>query len=185
MKTLKNLALFGAVLLTAMLSSTAVSAQDQKTPKLTDPEIASVAVTANQVDVGYAEIALKKSHNKDVRNFATTMKNDHNAVIKMAVDLVTKLKVTPLTNDVSKSLLDGAKKEKAVLNAKTGKAFDKAYVDNEVAYHIFAIGAVENMLIPQAQNAELKALLEKALPIFKTHLEHAKMIQKKMNTHKM
>ena len=185
MKTLKNLALSSAVLLTAMLSSTVVSAQDQKTPKLTDPEIASVAVTANQVDVEYAEIALKKSQNKEVKNFATAMKNDHSAVIKMAVDLVTKLKVTPLTNDVSKSLLEGAKKEKAVLNAKTGKAFDKAYVDNEVTYHIFAIGAVENMLIPQAQNAELKALLEKALPIFKTHLEHAKMIQKKLNSPKM
>ena len=180
MKTLKNLALSGAVLLSALLSSTAVSAQDQKTAQLSDAEIASVAVTANQVDVDYAKIALKKSHNKDVINFATAMKNDHSAVIKMAVDLVTKLKVTPKSNDVSKSLLDGAVKEKAVLNTKKGKAFDKAYVDNEVAYHLFAIGAVENMLIPQAQNAELKALLQKALPIFKTHLEHAKMIQKKL-----
>lgn len=179
MKTLKNLALSGAVLLSALLSSTAVSAQDAKTPELTDPEIASVAVTANQIDVDYANIALKKSSNKDIINFATTMKNDHSAVIKMAVDLVTKLKVTPQTNDVSKSLLDGAVKEKAVLNAKKGKAFDKAYVDNEVAYHLFAIGAVENMLIPQSKNAELKALLQKALLIFKTHLEHAKMIQKK------
>lgn len=179
MKTLKNLALSGAVLLSALLSSTAVSAQDAKTPELTDPEIASVAVIANQIDVDYANIALKKSSNKDIINFATTMKNDHSAVIKMAVDLVTKLKVTPQTNDVSKSLLNGAVKEKAVLNAKKGKAFDKAYVDNEVAYHLFAIGAVENMLIPQSKNAELKALLQKALPIFKTHLEHAKMIQKK------
>lgn len=97
----------------------------------------------------------------------------------MAVDLVTKLKVTPQTNEVSKSLLAGAVKEKALLNAKSGSAFDKAYVDNEVAYHIYAINAVENMLIPQSKNAELKALLQKALPIFKTHLEHAKMIQKK------
>lgn len=178
MKTLKNLALSGTMLMTALLFSSNVSAQEQKTPQLTDAEIASVAVTANQVDVGYAEIALKKSHNKDIKNFAMTMKKDHNAVIKMAVDLVTKLKVTPKTNDVSKSLLAGAVKEKAVLNAKTGRAFDKAYVDNEVAYHIYAINAVENILIPQSKNAELKALLQKALPIFKTHLEHAKMIQK-------
>ena len=185
MKTLKNVLLSSAVLLTAMLSSPVVSAQNQKTPKLTDPEIASVAVTANQVDVEYAEIALTKSQNNEVKNFATAMKNDHSAVIKMAVDLVTKLKVTPLTNDVSKSLLDDAKKEKAILNSKSGRAFDQAYVDNEVTYHIFAIGAVENMLIPQAQNEELKALLDKALPIFKTHLKHAKMIQKKLNSPKM
>lgn len=181
MRTLKDLALSGTLLLSALLVSTTVSAQEQKTPQLTDPEIASVAVTANQIDVEYAEIALKKSSSKEVINFATTMKADHNAVIKMAVDLVTKLKVTPKTNDVSKSLLAGAVKERAILNAKKGKAFDKAYVDNEVAYHEYAINAVENMLIPQSKNAELKALLQKALPIFKTHLGHAKMLQKELN----
>lgn len=179
MKTLKSLALSATMLMTALLFSSNVFSQEQKTPQLTDPEIASVAVTANQVDIGYAEIALKKSENKDIKNFATTMKADHSAVIKMAVDLVTKLKVTPEDNAVSKSLVDGATKEKAILNAKKGKAFDKAYVDNEVAYHESVIKAVENILIPQAKNEELKALLEKALPIFKTHLEHAKMIQKK------
>ena len=185
MKTLKNLALSGAVLLTALMSSTAVSAQEKKAPQLTDPEIASVAVTANQVDVEYAEIALKKTHNKAVKNFAMTMKTDHSAVIKMAVDLVTKLKVTPKNNDVSKSIIAGGVKEKAILNRLKGKAFDKAYVNNEVSYHEFAVNAVENILIPQSQNAELKALLQKALPIFKTHLEHAKMMQKDMKSHKM
>ncbi|MGA9212888.1 DUF4142 domain-containing protein [Kaistella sp.] len=180
MKTLKNLALSGTMLLSGLLFTTNISAQEQKAPQLTDPEIASVAVTANQIDVEYAEMALKKSNNKTVKNFATTMKNDHNAVIKMAVDLVTKLKVTPKTNAVTKSLLDGAAKEKAILNAKSGKAFDKAYVDNEVAYHESTIKAVESILIPQSKNAELKALLVKAVPIFKTHLEHAKMIQKEL-----
>lgn len=177
MKTLKNLAL-SAVVLSALLCSFTVSAQEQKTPQLTDPEIASVAVTANQIDIRYAEIALKRSKNKDVRNFAETMKKDHNAVIKMAVDLVTKLKVTPKDNEVTKSLLDSSIKEEAMLNAKSDQAFDKAYVDNEVAYHESTIQAVENILIPQSKNEELKALLVKAVPIFKTHLKHAKMIQK-------
>ena len=103
----------------------------------------------------------------------------------MAVDLVTKLKVTPKNNDVSKSIVAGGVKEKAILNRLKGKAFDKAYVNNEVSYHEFAVNAVENILIPQSQNAELKALLQKALPIFKTHLEHAKMMQKDMKSHKM
>ena len=180
MKTLKNATLSGMMIVGALLFSYNVSGQDQKTPQLNDAEIASVAVTANQVDVSYAEIALKKTQNKAIKNFATTMKTDHNAVIKMAVDLVTKLKVTPQTNELSNSILAGAVKEKALLNKKSGRAFDKAYVDNEVAYHIYAINAVENILIPQTKNAELKALLQKALPIFKTHLEHAKMIQKKI-----
>jgi putative membrane protein len=152
----------------------------QQTPKLTDPEIASVAVTANQTDINYANIAKVKSKNADVISFAKTMAADHKAVIDQAVALVTKLKVKPKDNAVSKSLVAGGEKTSKMLNAKSGDAFNRAYIDNEVAYHKAVISTVENVLIPQAQNAELKALLQKAVPTFKAHLEHAEMIHKKI-----
>jgi len=148
------------------------------TPKLSDPEIASVAVVANQIDVNYAKIAKVKSKNADVLKFAQTMSNDHTAVIKQAVALVTKLGVTPKNNAVSKKLLSDAEKTKKQLNSKSGQAFDKAYIDNEVAYHKAVISAVENLLIPQSQNAELKKLLQDVVPTFKAHLAHAEMVQK-------
>ena len=68
-----------------------------------------------------------------------------------------------------------------MLNSKKGKAFDKAYIDNEVAYHKAAINEVENVLVPDATNAELKSLLQSALPLFKTHLAHAEMVQKQFS----
>lgn len=154
------------------------SAYAQVTPKLTDPEIASVAVVANQIDVNYAMIAKTKSKNADVLKFAHTMSDDHTAVIKQAVALVTKLGVTPKDNAVSQKLLSDAAKTKKQLNSKSGKAFDKAYIDNEVAYHKAVIDAVENLLIPQSQNAELKKLLQDVLPTLKAHLAHAEMVQK-------
>jgi len=64
------------------------------------------------------------------------------------------------------------------LQSKSGKDFNKAYIDNEVAYHKAVIDAVQNVLIPQAQNAELNQLLQDIMPALKTHLEHAEMIQK-------
>jgi putative membrane protein len=94
------------------------------------------------------------------------------------VALVTKLKVTPKDNAVSQKLNADAEKTKKSLRTKSGKAFDKAYIDNEVAYHKAVIGAVETLLIPQAQNSELKALLKSVDPILKTHLAHAEMVQK-------
>lgn len=163
-----------AVLCTALFSLTA-SAQDA--PKLTDPEIASVAVTANQIDVNYGKIALKKSKNAAVRKFAQTMVDDHTNIIKQAVALATKLGVTPKDNAVTDQLLAGEKKTAADLNSKKGKAFDKAYLDNEVAYHEAVISAVKNVLIPQAQNAELKALLVKVSPLLEAHLNMAKKAQ--------
>lgn len=153
-------------------------ASAQHSQKLTDPEIASVAVTANQIDIDYAQIAQKKSKNAEVLKFAATMARDHQSVIDQAVALVTKLKVTPQDNATSKSLNAGAVKTKKMLNSKSGKAFDRAYINNEVAYHKAVIAAVETVLIPDAQNSELKGLLEKVLPILKMHLAHAEMVQK-------
>ena len=149
----------------------------QTTPKPTDPEIASVAVVANKGDIGFAEIAKKKSTNKDVLEFAQTMINDHNAVINKAVALVTKLNVTPKNNAVSQQMTDNAAKTRKMLESKSTKDFDKSYIDNEVAYHKAVISAVETVLIPQTQNAELKELLQQVVPALKTHLSHAEMVQ--------
>ncbi|MDB5281816.1 MAG: hypothetical protein JWO06_891 [Bacteroidota bacterium] len=172
----KGTTLFSAIVLMALvLTSNSSFAQ---TTKLTDPEIASVAVTANQVDINYAKIAKEKSKNADVLKFAATMSKDHQGVIDQAVALVTKLKVTPKDNAVSKKLNADAEKTKKTLSAKSVKDFDKAYIDNEVAYHKAVISTVQDVLIPQTQNAELKALLEKVLPVLKAHLEHAEMVQK-------
>lgn len=178
MKTLKNVMIgfFGFSLLVLGFSSPVFSQDD---PQYTDPEIASIAVTANQIDVNYADIALKKSENEDVRRFAQTMKDDHNAVIKMAVDLATKLDVTPADNEFTQSLLQGEEEVTKKLEKASGEEFDKIYIDNEVAYHEAVINAVKSILIPQTENAELKELLVKVSPTLQTHLEHAQMIQKK------
>lgn len=150
----------------------------QKTTKLTDPEIASVAVVANQIDIKAGELAKSKSKNNEVVNFANTMINDHTGVINQATALVKKLNVTPKDNALSRKLNAQAKKTAAMLRAKSGKAFEKAYINNEVAYHKAVISTVEGVLIPQAHNQELKHLLQNVLPALRTHLEHAQTLQK-------
>lgn len=176
MKRFTILAIGG--LLCSVALSTSVFAQQN--PKLSDPEVASVAVVANQIDISYAEIAKQKSKDATVLKFAETMINDHNAVINQAVALVKKLGVTPKDNAVSKKLLADAQKTKKMLRSKSVKSFDKAYIDNEVAYHKAVIGAVEGLLIPETENKELKDLLQNVVPALKTHLEHAEMIQKSL-----
>lgn len=181
MKSLKSALIWSVgILLFTLFYSTDAFARKGDAPKLTDPEIASVAVTANQIDVDYAAIAAKKSKDAAILRFAKTMKDDHTAVIKQATELAKKLGVTPKTNAVTKSLLDGAKKESATLNSKAGKEFNKAYINNEVAYHEAVISTVETVLIPQTQNKELKAFLEKVMPSLKMHLEHAKKVQSEL-----
>ena len=155
-----------------------LSANAQETPKLDDAEIASAAVVANQNDIDFAKIAKQKSKNAEVLKFAETMAKDHQAVIDQAVALVTKLKVTPKDNALSEKLKDDAAKTQKSLKAKSGKSFDEAYINNEVGYHKAVISAVETVLIPQANNAELKGLLQNVVPALRAHLEHAEMVQK-------
>ncbi len=167
-----------AILVVAAFTSVTVLAQNG--PKLTDPEIASIAVTANQIDVNYGKNALAKLHNPDVKHFAETMIKDHEAIIKQATELAAKLGVKPKTNPTTKSLLKAEKETNAKLAKVKGEAYDKAYIDNEVAYHESVINTVNNVLIPQTANAELKDFLVKAGPLLNHHLEMAKMAQSKV-----
>ncbi|WP_156964467.1 DUF4142 domain-containing protein [Methylocapsa aurea] len=145
----------------------------QTAPKPTDPQIAHIAYTAGQIDVEAADQALKKTQNKDVKAFAEAMVQDHTAVNKQALALLDKLKVKPEDNDTSKSLAEAATKKREELSKLSGAAFDKAYIQNEVAYHQTVNGALEKTLIPSAQNGELKSLLQTGLKLFQEHEKHA------------
>lgn len=145
--------------------------------KVSDAQIAAIVVAANQVDIDAGKLAAEKSSDAEVKKFAATMVTDHTAVNKSAVELVTKLKVSPEENDTSRALKAGGEKNIADLRSLKGKAFDKAYVDHEVAYHEQVIQALDTVLIPNAANAELKALLVKVRPAFVAHLNHAKHLQ--------
>ena len=159
--------------LAAAVLSLATTVGFAQSAKPTDPQIAHIAYTAGQIDIEAAQLALKVSKNKDVRAFAESMVKDHTTVNKMALDLVKKLGVTPEDNDTSKSLVKGAEAKRAELAKLSGAAFDKAYMENEVAYHKTVNGAVETVLIPSSSNAELKSLLQTGLKIFKGHQQHA------------
>ena len=174
MKVFSRASLFaGAFLLAGSFGALAAD-------KPTDPQIAHIAYTAGVIDVDAAKQALQKSKNKDVRAFAEDMVRDHEAVNKQALDLVKKLKVTPEDNDTSKTLSKNAADKLAELGKLSGAAYDKAYVANEVAYHKTVNSALETQLIPSANNAELKSLLQTGLKIFQGHQQHAEQVAAKL-----
>jgi putative membrane protein len=63
--------------------------------------------------------------------------------------------------------------KRAELEKLDGTAFDKAYAENEAAYHKTVNGALQSTLIPAADNGELKELLTTGLKIFQGHQQHA------------
>jgi putative membrane protein len=164
--------------LLAVLAAAIVPVYAQQGP--TDPQIAAIVVTANQVDVDAGKLAKSHSKTKSVQQFAQQMITDHSGVNKQATALVTKLKVKPESNDTSRSLQKGGDENIAKLKKLKGAAFDKAYVDHEVTYHQAVLDAIDKTLVPSAKNAELKELLVKVRPAFVAHLDHAKHLQSEL-----
>lgn len=173
MSLIRNLTLTAALAVTSAASA-------QPAAKPTDPQIAHIAYTADNIDIKAGELALKKSKNKDVIAFANDMVRDHNAVNEKALALLKKLKVEPQDNDTSRALTKQAEAEMQKLNSLEGAAFDKEYANHEVAYHRTVNDALRTTLIPAAKNAELKDLLTTGLKLFEGHQQHAEQVAKEL-----
>jgi putative membrane protein len=146
-------------------------------PKPTDPQIAGIVVTANQIDIDAGKIAKARSGSKAVKDFAQQMITDHTAVNQQAGALAKKLGVKPEDSETTAALKKGAAENVASLKKLKGAAFDKAYVAHEAAYHQQVLDAIDKVLIPGAQNAELKDLITKVRPAIQAHLDHAKHLE--------
>ncbi|HEU4770512.1 MAG TPA: DUF4142 domain-containing protein, partial [Candidatus Udaeobacter sp.] len=135
------LKLFAVILTCAAFTPFSVVHAQTNTPP-NDAQIAQIVLTADTVDVDYGKLAVKKTKNAEVKAFAETMIRDHTAVNDKAAALAKKINLTPEASDTSKSLKADGDKMLAKLKGMSGAEFDKAYVDNEVAYHTSVIGAL-------------------------------------------
>lgn len=165
---------------TAIPSAPAPGAPAPSASGLNDPTIVAIFDAANTWDVETGALALKKSHTKAVRDFAAMMVRDHRAVRQQGRDLAATLHVTPTPPGKDFPLYQDHVRAMQTLRAARGAAFDKAYIDHEVAYHQAVIDAVTTQLLPATQNAQLKALEGKVAPNFQAHLAAAKHIQQEI-----
>lgn len=147
-----------------------------------DPQIVEIVQTANEIDIDVAKLALKKTHDSQVKEFANQMISDHTNLKKSVSNLAKKLGVTPGQSSTSRELRQQAADETKKLKSLQGKAFDKEYVTHEVAFHQAVIDAATKTLIPDAKNAELKSALEGAAPLLQGHLQHAKQLEQSLQS---
>lgn len=168
-KTIRKLLLGTACAVALTFAHSAYAAEAKP---LNDLEIAHSAYTADVIDINYAKVALQKTTNPEIKTFANLMIQDHSAVNEGASALLKKLGVEAKDNDFSKALNKGADAKLAEYAKLSGKSFDLAYAENELAYHQTVNKTVEGW-IPTIQNAELKTFMENALVTFKVHEGHA------------
>lgn len=174
-----NKTLIAAAGAVAMVLGTAANVRAQGP---SDAQIVQIVQTANKIDIDQAKLALRKSSNAQVKEFANQMISDHTSLEKSVADLAKKLNVKPAESDTSKQLQQQAAEEAKKLRGLSGSAFDKEYVSHEVAYHQAVLDAAGKVLIPNAQNADLKSALQGAAPLLQGHLQHAQQLEQSLGS---
>lgn len=160
----------------ALMMTLATPALASDPAALNDLEIAHVAYVADNIDIRYAHLALAISTTPEIREFANTMISDHEAVNAAALGLLAKLGAEAQDNFLSQKLASDSEAIIDRLSQLRGAEFDRAYAENELGYHRAVNGLVEGVFIPNIENAEVKALFEQGLEIFKVHEGHAEMM---------
>ena len=148
--------------------------------KPTDAQILAIVTAANQADIDGGKLAQQKATSADVKAFGADMVKDHTQMQADGDAAAKKASLTPEENEASKQMTADAKANADKLAGLDGDAFDKAYVEGEVTMHQEVLDTLDNVLIPAAQNADLKTALQGARAKVAEHLEHAKTLQGKL-----
>jgi putative membrane protein len=174
MKSLMNKTV---LLLIAVVAAPTFLAPVQAQPNLDDGQIADIITVAHSIDIAAGKLAQFKSSNAEVLFFAQRMVTDHGVALESQNELIKRHKITPAENPVTQRLRSAAEKNVARLTPLRGLAFEREYIDHEVVFHTHMLETIDDVLIPNARNEQLKNSLVKVRPAFFSHLQHAVRMQ--------
>ncbi|MGI4020064.1 MAG: DUF4142 domain-containing protein [Janthinobacterium lividum] len=162
----------------SMTSSTDTTAQIAGAVMKVDKDDSDFAVKAGNggmAEVALAQLAQQKATSPDVKSFAAQMITDHTKANEKLMALAKQKNVTlpaAVSNDEQKIMDD--------LSKKSGKDFDKGYVDAMVEDHDKDVKLFTDAS-KDLKDADLKAFATTTLPTLKMHQTMIKAIDKKMN----
>lgn len=169
-------------LLITLLLLTPLAAFAQQPPQtgVTENEAAEILLTINEGEIDAGQLAKRRAQNPEVKKFAQMMVDQHKTNEKETKKLARRVKIDPKESGASEAIEDEAEAGHDALKKHEKNAFDKAYMQNQVAMHEKALATLDATLIPSAQNGEFKEHLRKTRQSVKEHLDHAKALEAKL-----
>jgi len=150
---------------------------DSSANAITDDQIAAITNAANGGEVDQAKEVLKKTKNGKIRTFAQHMIADHGAAFKEQTEIERKYSITPKDNETSRTIQSDGKTVLSTIQSASAADVDRQYIDAQVKEHQTVLDALDNKLIPNAKNGDLKAFLQKIRGKVANHLKDAQDIQ--------
>ncbi|HZV61689.1 MAG TPA: DUF4142 domain-containing protein [Methylophilaceae bacterium] len=157
------------------------SAMPLQAATLSDEEIVAIVAIANVNELNAGKLAKSNAYQEKVREFAAKMIKDHREMDQKTGKLAVKLRLNPLPTELGESLkAQGNDVMESLKIAPKGPIFDKEYMESQVQMHEQVLNLFNNELIPNAKNAQLKALLQKSSKDIESHLEHARQLHEEI-----
>ncbi|MFA7506420.1 MAG: DUF4142 domain-containing protein [Burkholderiaceae bacterium] len=154
----------------------AAPAQQESTLERQDRSFLENAVQASYAEIEGSRLALEKSENPEVQDFAQKMIDEHEAIVGEVSGLAMAKRLTPPEGP---SVMQRA--EITALKALSGGAFDTMYVNRiAVAAHENSVESFEEAS-REAQDPEVKALAGQILPRLQEHLRMAQALNEKQD----
>lgn len=148
---------------------------DTNEAKEDDSQYLVDAAGMDMKEIELSKLALTKSTNADVKALAQMMIDEHTKASEATKALAGKKNIT-----LPAALPEKGQDKYADLNDKTGKDFDKKFVEVMVDGHEKAIDKMEKAS-EKANDEEIRMWAANMLPTLRKHLEHAKMTKEKVD----
>jgi putative membrane protein len=157
--------------------SNAGSTEPQPAPAMSDGQILQVTHVANVGEIDQAKLALTKTKDARVRTLAQMMVRDHTQADKKGLALAKRENIEREPSPTSEQLASDAEGATASLKADPAADFDKSYVDTQVKEHQGVLDMIDQKLMVNATNPELKSYLVEVRSAVASHLQHAQQLQ--------
>lgn len=142
-----------------------------------DGEIVEILKTANETEIDSAKLAKKRAENKEVKDYAQMMIDQHELTNKQSKKITKEENIKKKSNDMAKALKDESKTKMSDLKKKKGSDFDRSYIEQQVTMHQQLLNELDQTLIPSAQNDSLKTFLQSTRDHIQEHLTKAQSLQ--------
>ena len=170
-----KLASLASAALTLFFFSSGFAAQSNGN-KLNDAQIAYAYFALNTADVELGELASRKTTEKVFLAYADRIVKEHKALDEKLLIPVKRQNLIPAESNVSKSIKEEKDKNIKRLSLLNGRQFEKEFLNFEIAFHQKALDIVQNILLKDATNEEIKSEIRRSKIILSGHLEGAKSI---------
>lgn len=134
--------------------------------------------TVNTGEIESAALAKTKARDAQIKAYARQMETDHTQMKNEVAEAAQRLGLTASATD--QDVLEDHQENMRELNeAQAGNDFDDKYIDAQVEAHRDALDKLDDA-IEKTQNAEFRALLQKARGAVDGHLKKAEELDKKV-----